>query len=123
MVLEKKPWFITAHSLKRLNERLGEEYWTGMKIKNMSPNQQRNFILKSLNKSRVRTVRKDRITYLVETRYFTAIVVPGLKFNKIETIYEVNRKRDNKILTYNLKEILNKKSAISTRINLSLITD
>ncbi|MFW6029867.1 MAG: hypothetical protein ACOCRO_06390 [Halanaerobiales bacterium] len=106
-MLKKKPWFITTHSLKRLKERLGEDYWYGMKIKNMGVNQQRRFMLKYLNKPGIRKVRKDCITFKVETRYFVAIVVEGYKFNKIETIYKINEEpnKGNKF-SCSIKQIL-----------------
>ncbi|MFW6017008.1 MAG: hypothetical protein ACOCRK_11265 [bacterium] len=72
----------------------------------MSLHQKRRFILKSLNEHRNKIIRQDIITYKVVTKYFTAVVVSGNRYNKIETIYQVEEDRPiYKSLTYNLKQL------------------
>ena len=107
--MKNRPFKVTRHSVKRLKERFGENYYDGKKIKNLSVNKLRKIILNLLKFNRVSVREVNKVNVVVETDFCSFIVT--LSFENIvrTTLPDENHyKKDKEALSFQLGEVSEK---------------
>jgi len=97
---------LTHHALVRLNERFGEKYWQGRRIKDMNLAQKKNFILHGIRNKTEKLIIEEKRTVKIVTALFTAVIGISQKIYLVKTIFKSSTLQEH--LFYKIPEVLNK---------------